>query len=538
MIAVVRLEPGDQWDQNMLDRLLAGELYPHSVPVEYREPWPDADGIVLIVPGRYWHDRCAEITAEITRYRWVLAVRTGDEESLLDISKIEHPNLRWWVQTPRWPRDRAAHRLLPLGYPPHFNDLPAVTRPDKNLRVFLSAQNSHPRRHEAFEALATIDRARMPMVVRETGGFAQGMPPDEYAFLMATARVAPAPAGAVCPESFRVYEALESHTIPIADDLSPVYDSRGYWTMLFPDTPFPTLTRYSDLPGYLEDALADYPRLANRVAAWWIGRKRRLAGWLRTDLAALGADVPPQRSLITVVISVSPIPSHPSSDILEATIASVRAQLPDSEIIIACDGVRAEQEHRRHDYEKFLQRLLWIADHLWHNVFPLIFDNHLHQAECARQALDHLDTPLLLFVEHDTPLIGEIPWTGLSDAIMSGVANVVRLHHESSILEPHKHLMLDDTPQDVSGVPMMRTFQWSQRPHLASASWYRGMLDRVRHRQARTFVEDIAHGLLIEDVTRDRSLGWYGWRTWIFTPPGSIQRSYHTDGRSEEPKYD
>lgn len=534
MISVVHLPPGDQWDQNLLDRLLLGELYPHGIDCEFVEPWPDTAGIVLVIPGRYWHDRTDEITTAIARYEWVLAIRTGDEEALLDIAEIEHPNLRWWVQTPRGPRDFPATRYLPLGFPPHFNKLGAMP-PAKALDVFLAAQDTHARRSEAFEALAAVDRTKL---VEPTSGFTRGLPPIDYTAVMVDTKVAPCPSGAVSPDSFRVYEALEAHVVPIADDVSPVYPSNGYWMALFPDAPFPTLTNYSDLPGYIDDVLTDYPRLANRTAAWWMRQKRRMAGWLQSDVAALGAIIEPVEQPITVLVTCSPIPSHPSTEILQETIDSIRAQLPDAEIVLTFDGVRPEQQHRRGDYELFIQRALWLADHQWGNVLPLIHDEHLHQAVCAKRALDHVQSPLLLFVEHDTPLVGEIPWNDIADTILAGDANVVRLHHEASILEPHRYLMLDQEPQKVRGVPMSRTVQWSQRPHLASVAWYRDLLDRYFPTDERDFIEDRVYGRLVAAHKRDGEMGWLGWRTWIYTPDGDIKRSYHTDGRAGEDKFD
>jgi hypothetical protein len=321
--------------------------------------------------------------------------------------------------------------------------------------------------------------------------------------------------------------------------VSPVYDSRGYWMALFPDAPFPTLTNYDDLPGYIDDVLTDYPRLANRTAAWWVAQKRRLGDWLRSDLAALGANPAPQRSPITVLVTCSPIPSNPRTHILEETITSIRDRLPDAEIVLTFDGVRAEQEHRRQGYELFVQRALWLADHKWRNVLPLVFDEHLHQAVCTKRALEHIRTPLLLFVEHDAPLCGAVPWDDLTETILAGDANVVRMHHEASILAPHKHLMLDDSPQKVRGVPMQRTIQWSQRPHLASVAWYRSLLDRWFPGDERNFIEDSVYGRLIGDYERDGDMGWMGsWRTWIYTPVGNIQRSYHIDGRAGESKFD
>lgn len=545
-ISVVRLEPGDQWDQNILDLLFTNRLHPTGLHFVEAELWPDTDGIVLVVPGRYWHRFTDDITASIARYSWVLAIRTSDEESLLDIGKIEHPNIRWWVQTPRDHRDYAAVRYLPLGFPPHFNDM-AQHGPMDNLRiptpnsaainVFLSAQNTHTRRHQAFAALANI--GDVGKKVRETQGFTEGMLPESYAAYMAAARVAPAPSGAVSPDSFRLYEALEAHAVPIADDISPTYPSQGYWRTLFPDAPFPILTDdYTSLRGYIDDVLADWPRTANRCSAWWMAQKRRIAHWVCEDVVALGADytlVLP----ITVLVSVSPIKSHPDTRILDETIASVRRQLPDSEIILMFDGVRAEQEDRRADYEEFIRRTLWRADHHWRNVLPLIADEHLHQAFCTKRALAHVQSPLILFVEHDTPLTdGPIPWAAINASILRGHANVVRFSHEAQILPEHRYLMLDSEPRDIGGVPMTRTIQWSQRPHLASVAFYRDMLDRCFPTDEPNFIEDVVYGKLVEAHRADGEMGWYAWRTHIYTPDGNIQRSSHTDGREGAPKYD
>lgn len=285
MIPVVRLAPGQQWDQTLLDDLLSGSLWPHGIQFERMDRYPKTTGgIVLIVPGRYYADHTAEISQAIAKFRWVLAFRTSDEEDLLDIRKVVHPAIRWWAQTPRVGRDYGTARPLPLGYTPHFRHLEAAAR---NLDVFLAAQCTHSRRQEAFVALRPGERRR----IEQTSGFTQGMDPVEYVRCMTAAKVAPAPSGAVSPDSFRVWEALESHTIPIADDVSPAYDSRGYWRSLLTDPPFPILTDYQDLPGWIDDMLADWPRQANRITAWWMQTKRGLAQMLREDLTALGADI-------------------------------------------------------------------------------------------------------------------------------------------------------------------------------------------------------------------------------------------------------
>lgn len=286
MIPVGRLAPGNQWDQNMLHRLFANELYPTGLEFKTCFGYPVGQGCVLIIPGRYWAEHTDKISEAIRLYRWVLGVRTSDEEDLFDIAKVEHPNIKWWVQTPRTDETYNA-RLFGVGYAPHFNAMSTAPPGKKWADVFLSGQNTHQRRAEAFDALKAI---RGPLVfARPTEGFTKGMPEEDYAGCMAGAKVAVAPSGAVSPDSFRMYEALESHCVPIADDVSPTYDSRGYWRMLFPDAPFPILTDYGQLSELIDEALGDWPRNANRIAAWWMQQKRQMVRWLREDLETLGA---------------------------------------------------------------------------------------------------------------------------------------------------------------------------------------------------------------------------------------------------------
>lgn len=284
MIPVGRLAPGGQWDQNLLDRLFANTLYPTGLDFKRFEGYPNTDGCVLICPGRYWAMRTAEISEALARYRWVLFMRTGDEEDLFDIAKVQHPNIRFWVQTPHVGVDYGAARLFGVGFPPAFNDLPKDP-PGTFMDVFLAAQNTHDRRRQCFEA---VQRCEGDIAVWETEGFTQGLEPKVYRGSMVAAKVAPAPSGAVSPDSFRLWEALEAHAVPIADDVSPVYDSRGFWDLVCP-APFPVLTDYNDLPGYIADVLQDWPANANRVAAYWIAQKRRYAHWLVEDLKAIGA---------------------------------------------------------------------------------------------------------------------------------------------------------------------------------------------------------------------------------------------------------
>lgn len=290
MIPVGWLAPSaDCWDANMLRLLLDGELYPHGLDVKHFKGYPpNLDGCILVVPGRYWAEAMPDIEDAVASYKWLLLIRTSDEEDLFDVNQFAGPEqTKFWVQTPRTVGDYGDARLFGVGFTPHFNNLPKDP-PGKNLAVFLSAQDTHERRHEAFRACQHLSDG-LRTLVRPTKGFTQGMSATEYVGSMLSAAVAPAPSGAVSPDSFRLFEALEAHCVPIADTVSPIDGPTDYWRRLFPDAPFPVLTAYRDMPGYVDDALKDWPRNANRIAAWWVAQKRRYTHWLVDDLKALGA---------------------------------------------------------------------------------------------------------------------------------------------------------------------------------------------------------------------------------------------------------
>lgn len=264
----------------MVDDLFANRLHPTGIEFERHEGYPRGDGGCLIVPGRYWHGHEAEISMALSRYGWVLLMVTSDEESLFDVRRVVHPNMRVWQQTPRPGRDYGGARVFGLGYTPHVRMLPTE---EKTLNVFLAAQDTHERRHDCFLHLEGLRGSR----VERTAGFTQGMDPAEYMRCMAKAKVAPAPAGAVSVDSFRFWEALEAGAIPVADSVSPVDGETHYWEQIFGTyhLPFPVITDWSQVSW--TDLLTDWN--PEPVTEWYHGYKQRLARWLRADLEALGA---------------------------------------------------------------------------------------------------------------------------------------------------------------------------------------------------------------------------------------------------------
>jgi hypothetical protein len=457
----------------------------------------------------------------------VILFLTSDEYGNFPSHKIAHPDMQLWVQLPRpeytYPDNttfitegsgRAWTFAEPNGY--------------KDLEWFLSCQVQHPRRRRTMEALV---RSRIrPNVLNETPEFLGGM--DRFAYLahMARAKMCPAPSGHVSQSSFRAVEAIEMGSVPLIDAVRDDDEGRGYWEMAMPGIPAPRVESWTDIVNIMAVVRDTWEERAIDCHTWWHQHRRDLARRLARQARWLqGEDVDVNPTTMTVIIPTSPIPSHPSIEIIEDTVRSIMERT-NAEIIIQVDGVRKEQAGRADDYALYTRRLLLAAEQ-WPNVTPIVYKEHLHQAEMLRRTLDVVDSEYILYVEHDTPLVNDIPWDDIIHTMREHRLNVMRFHHESHILDDHKHLMVGRQPQD----GWWPTMQFSQRPHIARTQWYRDVLQRFFDPSARVFIEDTIYGVLAN--AKPRAACWEEWRTAIYHPEGTIQRSIHTDGRGIDPKY-
>jgi len=233
---------------------------------------------------------------------------------------------------------------------------------------------------------------------------------------------------------------------------------------------------------------------------------------------------------LTVVVPTSPIPSHPSTSLIEQTLWSVRYHLPKVRILIQCDGVRPEQEHFRSRYEEYKTNLATVLRQSFPNAEMRAADQFLHQAAMYRKFRP--STPLLLYVEHDLAFFQDpIDFAGIIKTVEAGEVNLMRIHYWSKILDEHKHLMLDTEPRlSQFGVPYIRTVQYSQHPHVARADFYDRLLSNYSP-ECRTMIETKAYALVV-------NAPWEEWKCAIYAPEGNMRRLHHLHGRQEEPKWE
>ncbi len=247
------------------------------------------------------------------------------------------------------------------------------------------------------------------------------------------------------------------------------------------------------------------------------------------------------RDQITVVIPTSPIPSHPSTAIIDETILTVRRHLPDSPILIQADGIRPEQESLRGAYTQYLGHL---ANRNTYKTELHIFETFQHQASMMKKTIDQIKTPLMLYLEHDTPLCEdkEIDWNGMIEIVRSGTLHSIRLHHYNLgwIHPEHDYLMLDRERlyYEPIHLPVIRTVQWSQRAHLTTVEFYKKVLSYFSD-ESRTMIEDHFYNVIMQDVNwRGKQAVWDAWRLAIYAPEGHIKRSRDLNGRDGGPKFE
>lgn len=524
------------WDTTILEDLFAGRLW--SPGIEFRHHTAEAmppglPGAIVCLPARHHAHDVDWLNAELSRLPWVLLILVGDEEGVFPRRKLRHRSMSTWVQLPRVD-DIGDDSVFVFGdgRTPHvsFETTSVDGEPlrHKDINWYFAGQVTNPRRKRAANGLRRL-KDRTPGVLLETAGFTQGVDRQEYAETLGRTWVVPCPGGPATVDTFRFFEALEAGCIPLMD-------ADPYWQLLASRTPAPfpigtAVGEWETVGGIVEHVLKNRVWWSNRWQNWYLAHLRTIVRRLRQDIAwctGRTLDTP----TTTAVITVSPSPTHPSTDMVREVIESARTvageQLP---ILVMADGVRVEQMELHDAYMEHLSELFLMARRLG-DVQVIWSPNHVHQAELARMALRWVDSPLLLFLEHDTPLVADEPidFAGCERAVLGGHMDLLRFHHEALVLPAHEHLMLDASPVPAGDIPVRRTVQWSQRPHLAAVGYYRFLLGAYFSERARCFIEDRMHSFAQSEPDRNRLA--------IYHPEGNIKRSYHLDGRRGGPKFD
>lgn len=106
---------------------------------------------------------------------------------------------------------------------------------------------------------------------------------------------------------------------------------------------------------------------------------------------------------LTIIITASYIPSHPSIKIMKETIESLSCLsiAPNTNIILAHDYNNNKM------YTEYLNNLYAYIKTLSYNVIVTVCKTHVHLTGNIRNALDYVKTKYILVVQHDLKFIKE-----------------------------------------------------------------------------------------------------------------------------------
>jgi len=254
----------DKWDYGLLKEIFDK----HNIEQTKVNSLPITDRAFVVIPGPQNIGHEKHISKELKNISRLVLFITGDEEGVFDIDRIDHPNAEIWIQYPHKKHEK--YNKFPIGVPQHLkNNLPNYKT--KTYDVFFAGQITHQRREQLAGAIALVNNA----LYKPTDGFARGDKPIYYYDNLASSRIAACPAGAVVIDSFRLFEAIEMMSLPIAD----LIDSSGleddFYQRLFNEAvPFYKTKDWNELPNLTLRLLEGYPNNMHTVVCWWIKYKR------------------------------------------------------------------------------------------------------------------------------------------------------------------------------------------------------------------------------------------------------------------------
>ena len=258
----------DQWDSGfLLDMLEQMGIKP--IPVKRLEK---AENAIVIIPARHHKGMEKEIQKELDKITNCVFFAMGDEEAEFDVHKIKANHI--WVQNPH-PEKHDKYNRIGTGYPPQSQEILPKMKYEKDINVYFSGQITHKRRTEMIDNMIEYELSDKNIIINQTKGFTQGVSHNQYYNEMSRAKVVPCPSGAVIPDSFRLFEALESMAVPLADEVNPSGTITEYWDWLFGESvPFPTYKESDRLVGLTCETLDDWNRIVQKQTCWWILQKR------------------------------------------------------------------------------------------------------------------------------------------------------------------------------------------------------------------------------------------------------------------------
>lgn len=202
----------------------------------------------------------------LKRFESAIVILTSEEDAYFEWQKAIPSNCEIWTQyyNPSTKSDIKT-RLL-LGAPLRIRDYKINKHLPKKYRWSFVGQVQNPFREECVKVLKTMANGYLREVEMFGGHGKNGMDYQEYLDIMCQSEYVICPAGSMCVDSFRVYEAMECGAIPVTDVRAP-RDPKGfdYWHEVYPQNRLITVLDWNWLP----EMLPHHTLTADVRNTWW-----------------------------------------------------------------------------------------------------------------------------------------------------------------------------------------------------------------------------------------------------------------------------
>lgn len=241
---------------------------------------------------------------------------------------------------------------------------------------------------------------------------------------------------------------------------------------------------------------------------------RDLANMFRQEVPPFEAASQEDQDQITVLLTTSPMPSHPSPWVVENVYNSLRRHLPTSRIVILCDGVNGPEPKSYIEFKAAAIEKGWEL---------AAFSGHYHQNLMVRDVLETVMTPLVIVGDGDWGFHKRyMDWHGIVSTLTddSNDINHIQIRQDNiGVWE----LAMDcfGELQEFHNIFVLPTRNFQAPTHIARTDWYRNVAKffttpQLLERSQMHHALHVTHGL---------------YQMAAYIPPGPIARIYHLDGQ-------
>lgn len=217
---------------------------------------------IIIVAGK---PNVIELNEYLLPFKSGVVILTSEEDSYFDWKAAIPAHMDIWTQYYSPNKSEIKTRLL-LGPPSRIKDYKINKHlPKKYLWSFVG-QVQNPFRQQCVDVLKTLPDGFLH-IAEAFGGEKNGVEYQEYLDIMCQSHYVICPAGSMCVDSFRLYEAMECGAVPITDRKAPRDpESFHYWNEVLRDVnPIGQVYNWQQLPGFLESKNPP----SEIINAWW-----------------------------------------------------------------------------------------------------------------------------------------------------------------------------------------------------------------------------------------------------------------------------